>query len=59
MISGTDSIAARLKEKLKTGEQLAQQQTGGIATESEAQKRNRELKQRLANLEALAAQKAK
>lgn len=59
MISGTDSIAARLKEKLKTGERLAQQQTSGIATESEAQKRNRELKQRLANLEALAAQKAK
>lgn len=60
-LSGTDSIAKRLEDKLKTSKQFdleAPAKTTSLE-ESPAQKRNRELKERLANLEKLMGQAGK
>jgi hypothetical protein len=56
-VTGTTAIANRIREKIKMAP-LSSNFTGMTASgESDAQRRNRELKERLAKLEALAAQR--
>ena len=55
MISGTDSIAARLKEKLKIGQQLANQNAPSEQLAKE--KRMEELRREIAKMKTLLAQR--
>ena len=57
MISGTDSIAARLKDKLKTGQQLANQNAPSEQLAKE--KRMEELRRGIAEMKTLLAQRQK
>lgn len=57
-ISGTDSIADRIKEKLKVGEQIRGSTVSTtVGEKSAAELRNQELKERIKRLEELKAQR--